>query len=74
MFIGQLKICRRIVEDVKNDKFVFLINFVVINMNGGNSIPLNIDRPFLVTYNALIDVSSDEIKVKLITILGIPCI
>lgn len=58
---------RRIVEDVKNDKFVFLINFVVMK-------PLNIDRPFLVTYNALIDVSSDEIKVKVITILGIPCI
>lgn len=47
-----------IVENVlvKVDKFIFLANFVVFDMEGNKNIPLILRRPFLTTGIAMIDV------------------
>ena len=49
-----------ILEDVliKVGKFVFLVDFVVINMEEEKQVPLLLGRPFLATGVALIDVKS----------------
>ena len=47
-----------ILEDVliKVGKFVFLVDFMVINMQEGKQVPLLLGRPFLATRATLIDV------------------
>ncbi|XP_062080519.1 uncharacterized protein LOC133785284 [Humulus lupulus] len=51
---------RGFLEDVlvKMDKFVFPVNFLVLDMEEGHEVPLIIGRPFLVTHGALIDVQA----------------
>ena len=51
------------VEDVlvKVNKFIFLANFVVLDMEEDHEVPLILGRPFLATDRALIDVESDEL-------------
>ena len=46
------------IEDVmvKVDKFIFPIDFIVLDMEEDKEIPIIIGRPFLVTGRALIDV------------------
>ena len=49
---------RGIVEDVlvKVVKFIFLVDFIVLDMEEDHEIPLILDRPFLATGRAMIDV------------------
>ena len=52
-----------IIEDVvylKGDKFIFLVDFVVLDMEEDKKVPLILGRPFLATNQALIDVESGE--------------
>ncbi|KAL8540941.1 hypothetical protein ACS0TY_002272 [Phlomoides rotata] len=54
---------RGIVEDVlvKVDKFIFPVNFVVLDMVEDRAIPLILGRPFLATGGAMIDVRNGEL-------------
>ena len=54
---------QRILEDVlvKADKFIFLANFVVLEMEVNKDIPIILRRPFLATSQALIDVKHGEL-------------
>ena len=49
---------REIVEDVlvKVDKFIFLVNFIVLDMKEDHDVPFILGRPFLETMKAMIDV------------------
>ena len=53
-----IKYPRRVVEEVliKVDKFIFPVDFFVLNMEEDYDIPLILERPFLATGRALIDV------------------
>ena len=55
-----------ILEDVliKVGKFVFPVDFVVINMEEDKQIPLLLGRPFLATGATLIDVKKGELTLK----------
>ncbi|KAL8514899.1 hypothetical protein ACS0TY_013832 [Phlomoides rotata] len=52
-----------IIEDVliKVDKFIFTVDFVVLEMKEDESIPLILGRPFLATGGAVIDVKKGEL-------------
>ena len=52
-----------VIEDmlIKVDKFIFLVDFVVLDMEEGEKVPLILGRPFLATSRALIDVESGEL-------------
>ncbi|KAL8462991.1 hypothetical protein ACS0TY_033844 [Phlomoides rotata] len=52
-----------IIEDVliKVDKFIFLVDFVVLEMKEDESVPLILGRPFLATGGAVIDVKKGEL-------------
>ncbi|KAL8511912.1 hypothetical protein ACS0TY_018378 [Phlomoides rotata] len=54
---------RGIVEDVlvKVDKFIFLVDFVVLDMVEDRDIPLILGRPFLAIGGAMIDVRNGEL-------------
>ncbi|KAL8487614.1 hypothetical protein ACS0TY_024073 [Phlomoides rotata] len=54
---------RGIVEDVlvKVDKFIFPVDFVVLDMVEDRAIPLILGRPFLATGGAMIDVRNGEL-------------
>ena len=54
---------RRIIEDVlvKVDKFIFLVDFVVLDMEEDKEIPLILGRPFLATNRTLINVHSGNL-------------
>jgi hypothetical protein len=56
-----------IVEDVlvKIDKFVFSVDFVVLEMEEDVKVPLILGRPFLATVRAVVDVSSGKLTLKL---------
>ena len=41
---------------IKVDKFIYRIDFVVLDMGDDNEVPLILGRPFLATGRALIDV------------------
>ncbi|KAA3460524.1 retrotransposon gag protein [Gossypium australe] len=58
-----VKIPRGIIEDVlvKIDKFIFPVDFVVLDMDEDNSIPLILGRPFLATGRTKIDIDAGEI-------------
>ena len=49
---------RGIIEDVlvKVDKFIFLADFIVLDMEEDKEVPIILGRPFLATGRALIDV------------------
>ena len=52
------------IEDVliKMDKFIFPVNFIVLDMEEDKEIPIILGRPFLATGRALIDVQKGELK------------
>ena len=53
-------------EDVliKVGKFIFLVDFVIMQMEEDTQIPLLLGRPFLVTRAALIDVQKGELILR----------
>ena len=55
-----------ILEDmlIKVGKFVFPVDFVVINIEEDKQVPLFLGRPFLTTGAALIDVKKGELTVR----------
>ncbi|XP_039138743.1 uncharacterized protein LOC120276071 [Dioscorea cayenensis subsp. rotundata] len=57
---------RRIIEDVlvKVDKFIFPIDFVILDVDEDVEVPLILGRSFLATSEALIDVSSRKITLR----------
>ncbi|XP_048228296.1 uncharacterized protein LOC125369563 [Ricinus communis] len=61
-----VKILRGIVEDVlvKVDKFIFPVDFVVMDMESEIIVPLILGRPFLATSRAVIDVSDGKLKLR----------
>ncbi|XP_073121740.1 uncharacterized protein [Henckelia pumila] len=61
-----IKYPRGIIEDVlvKVDKFIFLVDFVVLDMEEDLDMPLILGRPFLATGKALIDVQKEELHLR----------
>ncbi|XP_076955622.1 uncharacterized protein LOC143630513 [Bidens hawaiensis] len=61
-----VKYPRGIVENmlVKIDKFVFPVDFVILDMDEDKNVPLILGRPFLVTARALIDVCTDRLTLR----------
>ena len=55
-----------ILEDVliKVGKFIFLVDFVVIDIEEDKQVPLLLGRPFLATGVALIDVKKGELTFR----------
>ena len=55
-----------ILEDVliKVGKFIFLVDFVVIDIEEDKQVPLLLGRPFLATGATLIDVKKGELNLK----------
>ena len=49
---------------VKVDKFIFLADFIVLDMEEDYDVPLILERPFLATGRALIDVHSGELTLR----------
>ena len=49
---------------VKVDKFIFLADFVVLDMEEDEDIPIILGRPFLATGGALIEVQRGELKLR----------
>ncbi|XP_073153614.1 uncharacterized protein [Henckelia pumila] len=61
-----IKYLRRIIEDVlvKVKKFIFPVDFVVLDMEEELNMPLILGRPFLATGKALIDVQKEELLLR----------
>ena len=61
-----IKYPRGIKEDelVKVDKFVFPADFVVLDMEEDQEVPLILGRPFLATRRAFIDVQKGELTLR----------
>ncbi|XP_076891619.1 uncharacterized protein LOC143543100 [Bidens hawaiensis] len=61
-----IKYPRGIVENmlVKIDKFVFPVDFVILDMEEDKSVPLILGRPFLATAKAIIDVCTGKLTLK----------
>ena len=55
-----------IIEDVliKVDKFIFLADFIILDMEEDKEVPINLERPFLAIGRALIDVQKGELKLR----------
>ncbi|KAJ9536445.1 hypothetical protein OSB04_un000380 [Centaurea solstitialis] len=55
-----------VIEDVlvKVDKFYFLVDFVILDMDEDKEIPLILGRPFLATEGALIDVQGGKLTLR----------
>ncbi|XP_070053992.1 uncharacterized protein [Nicotiana tomentosiformis] len=55
-----------IVEDVlmQVDKFVFTVDFIVVNMEENNEVPLTLGRPFLVTSRATLDMHERRLMLR----------
>ena len=55
---------RGIVEDVlvRVEKFIFPVDFMVLNMQEDANVPIILERPFLAMGRALIDVQIGELK------------
>ena len=49
---------------IKVDKFMFLANFVVLDMKEDREIPLILGRSFLATREVLIDVQKRELTIQ----------
>lgn len=49
---------------VKVDKYIFLANFFVLDMEEDKDVPLIMGRPFLATKRTLIDVATGELIMK----------
>ena len=61
-----IKYPRGIIEDilVKVDKFIFPVDFVVLDMDEDVEVPLILSRPFLATTRAIIDVGDGKLVLK----------
>ena len=61
-----LKHQRGVIEDVlvKVDKFIFLADFIVLDMEEDKEIPIIMGRPFLATRREMIDVQRGELKLR----------
>ena len=59
-----LKHPRGVIEDVlvKVDKFIFLDDFIVLDMEEDKEIPIILGRPFLATGRAMIDVLRENLN------------
>ncbi|XP_060961611.1 uncharacterized protein LOC133031876 [Cannabis sativa] len=57
---------RGVIEDVlvKVDKFIFLADFIILDMEEDSNVPIILARPFLATGQALIDVQKGELKLR----------
>ena len=57
---------KSIIEDVliKVDKFIFLVDFIVLDMEEDEKVRLILGRPFLAISRALIDVESGELSLR----------
>ena len=55
-----------IIEDVlvKVDKFLFPIDFLVMNMDEDSEVPLILSRPFMKTAKVLIDVDDGKLTIR----------
>ncbi|XP_010245491.1 PREDICTED: uncharacterized protein LOC104589022 [Nelumbo nucifera] len=62
-----IKYPRGVVEDVlvKVDKFIFLVDFIVLDMEEDYDMPLILGRPFLATERALIDVQQGKLSLRI---------
>ena len=49
---------------VKVDKFIFPVDFIVLDMEEDKEIPMILGRPFLATGSAMIDVQRGELKLR----------
>ena len=49
---------------VKVDKFIFLVDFVVLDFEAGKEVPIILGRPFLATGKTLIDVQKGELTMR----------
>ena len=49
---------------IKVGKFIFLVNFVVMDMEKDKQVPLFLRRPFPITGAALIDVKKGELTLR----------
>ena len=49
---------------VKVDKFIFLVDFIVLDMEEGKKVLIILGRPFLGTGRALIDVQKGELRIE----------
>ena len=61
-----LKHPRGVIEDVlvKVDKFIFLDDFIVLDIEEDREIPIILGRPFLATGRLMIDVQKGELKLR----------
>ena len=61
-----LKHPRGVIEDVlvKVDKFIFPVDFIVLDMEEDMEISIILGRPFLATGRAMIDVQKGELKLR----------
>ena len=61
-----LKHPRRVIEDVlvKVDKFIFLADLIVLDIEEDKEIPIILGRPFLTTGRTMIDVQKGELKLR----------
>ena len=57
---------RGIIEDVllKVDKFIFPVDFIILDMEEDKEVPIILERPFLATGRALIDVQKGELRLR----------
>jgi len=57
---------RGIIEDVlvKVGKFIFTTDFIILNIEEDNEIPILLGQPFLATGGALIDVKKGELRLR----------
>ncbi|KAK5811795.1 hypothetical protein PVK06_027168 [Gossypium arboreum] len=58
---------RGIIEDVlvKIDKFIFPVDFIVLDIEKDSNTPLILGRPFLATAKTIIDVSTGELTLRM---------
>ncbi|XP_048229413.1 uncharacterized protein LOC125369946 [Ricinus communis] len=62
-----IKYPRDIVENVliKVDKFIFSVDFVILDMDGESSVLLILGRPFLATSRAILDVCDGKLELRI---------
>ncbi|XP_070041428.1 uncharacterized protein [Nicotiana tomentosiformis] len=56
-----------IVEDVlvRVDKFIFPVNFIVVNMEENKEVPLILGRPFLEKGRAILDINESKLMLRM---------
>ena len=61
-----LRFLKGIIEDVlvKVDKFILLVDFVVLDMKEDGATPIILGKPFLSTRQTLIDVKNRELTLR----------